>query len=162
MKTLFYLDEISDKRIGKNQISYTDFFNKIYLKPNTLETNIGGFGFYTVNTSDTLQVNYQGLQYSYNDSDTKSNKNLTIAVNLATGQSYRIAGFSQDDLKGFWEDIQTENFYLDHKQSKKRFLKENKIIGLDLKCLFESMGKLYDPIQFPCTRKISDNLIITD
>jgi hypothetical protein len=114
---------------------------------------------------------YRMLEYSFKNDiryygaiDFFESYSYMIAINNATGRSYRLRGFNSNDFNSFFTDY-LETFYFYDRKITKRKIKELKdlisIDGLDIDCLFRSISQVgRNVIEFPCLRSRNDPVFI--
>jgi hypothetical protein len=87
-----------------------------------------------------------------------------IAINNATGRSYRLRGFNSNDFKHFFTDYLETLYFYDKKITKRQIKRLKDLIsidGLDIDCLFRSISQVGRNVtKFPCLRSRNDPVII--
>jgi hypothetical protein len=82
-----------------------------------------------------------------------TNDQFIIAINNATGRSYRIIGFLNSDFLNFMYDFQENSKdELNINISIHSFLKEYSIDGVDFSCLYKGLRDKRDYLKYPCIK----------
>ncbi len=187
-KMLIFLDRENsnfrgmDKMVFKNDSLYKEFSSVLYIKLDTLkiirdELSFGQpgvqYNFYQLMIYDVTKREF-AHNYSYKrklSSDEEQflgifsgrGDSYIIAINKATGRSFRLRGFNSNDFLSFLADVkETYNGIFGHKPlSTKAFFKNLQVENLDFECLYEGLSKKgINRNEYPCLLRISDPIII--
>ena len=84
-----------------------------------------------------------------------------LAIDLMTGHSFRLGGFDQNDLHGFFDAIgEAHESNSDTRFSRKQFLRNYHVTGVDFNCLYKGLKqRKRDTKKFPCLRRVSDPVV---
>jgi hypothetical protein len=161
-KSILYFDRplfvVDVKKNDRNKDDYEYFMKSTILHLDTLKSNVyEDYVFISLRLSSKNQLKGD---FFYEDSLSKSKKHkYTICVNKINGSIFRISGFNQSDLIGFWVSIQYQWDFLNRNKNKKSFVKNFWIEDIDIECLLSSIGKAHDSIKYPCTYRESDTVV---
>lgn len=150
---------------GRDLFSYFD--DNIKLKPDTLQSVgfNGGYIFLSLPVRNGIIFNEKAIR-----SDSAffllipdNCINYILCINRFNGKSYRLKGFSGNDLFNLFADVNKEK-ELSNKPAItiKRFLRDFGIDSVDLACLYRALKHgSYDVSKYPCLKTCGvENLII--
>jgi hypothetical protein len=84
-----------------------------------------------------------------------------LAINRRSSKVYRISGFSSCDFADLLSDMEYRKKQLMNRYFLRYKLKrEFRIQSVDIGCLFDAIGKPYNPEKYPCTRRVTEAEII--